>query len=407
MAYSATRHSPTLNEPAHLVAGLSHWEYGRFELYRVNPPLVRMTAALPVLAAGCESDWSGFYERPGARPVFAIGEDFIKANGERSLWLFTIARWSCIPFSLVGGVVCFLWARELYGTPAGFFALTLWCFSPNILAHGELITPDCAAASLGLLAGYLFWQWLKQPAWSRAAAAGFGLGLCELAKMSWVVLFGLWPLLWLAWRLTDRERDRSYRAWFRQLGQLGVVLLLGLYVLNLGYGFDGTFKRLRDFTFVSRTLTGDEHDGALGNRFLDTPLAALPVPLPEQHLLGMDVQKRDFENYGQPSYLRGEWKDGGWWYYYLYGLWVKVPHGTQLLLLLAIASAVSSARRRDSWRDELVLLSPAVVLMVLVSSQTEFNHHVRYVLPCLPPIFVFAARTARWVFPDRNNKPQN
>jgi len=51
LAYAATRHSPTYNEPGHLVAGISHWQFGRFELYRVNPPLSHMVAALPVLAA--------------------------------------------------------------------------------------------------------------------------------------------------------------------------------------------------------------------------------------------------------------------------------------------------------------------------------------------------------------------
>jgi hypothetical protein len=50
LAYSATRHSPTHLEPAFLAAGISHWQFGRFELYRVNPPLVRMFTALPLLA---------------------------------------------------------------------------------------------------------------------------------------------------------------------------------------------------------------------------------------------------------------------------------------------------------------------------------------------------------------------
>src|SRR5579871_864754 len=46
-AYSATRDSPTHLEAATLVSGISHWQFGRFELYRVNPPLVRIVAAWP------------------------------------------------------------------------------------------------------------------------------------------------------------------------------------------------------------------------------------------------------------------------------------------------------------------------------------------------------------------------
>jgi len=37
LAYSAQVQSPTLNELAHLVAGISHWKFGRFEVYRTNP----------------------------------------------------------------------------------------------------------------------------------------------------------------------------------------------------------------------------------------------------------------------------------------------------------------------------------------------------------------------------------
>jgi hypothetical protein len=122
LAYSAYVHSPTLNEPGHLVAGLSHWRYGRFEVYRVNPPLVKMISALPVMAVGYEEDWSTFYESRGARPESAMGEDFIAANGERSFFLFMIARWACIPFSWIGAITCYFWARDLYGRPAGVLA---------------------------------------------------------------------------------------------------------------------------------------------------------------------------------------------------------------------------------------------------------------------------------------------
>src|SRR5690606_29697786 len=65
LAYSATRHSPTLNEPGHLVAGLTHWEFGRFEVYRVNPSLTHYIAAIPVLIAGYETTGAGSMIPPG------------------------------------------------------------------------------------------------------------------------------------------------------------------------------------------------------------------------------------------------------------------------------------------------------------------------------------------------------
>src|SRR5690606_30439573 len=66
LAYGALVHSPTLNEPGHLAAGMSNWKFGRFDIYKVNPPLVRMTAAVPVMLVGAETKWDGYYEGAGA-----------------------------------------------------------------------------------------------------------------------------------------------------------------------------------------------------------------------------------------------------------------------------------------------------------------------------------------------------
>lgn len=71
IVWSATRHSPTYDEVAWLPAGLSHWELGRFELARVNPPLARMIAALPVILVPHEVDWTRYSVFPGARRRFA------------------------------------------------------------------------------------------------------------------------------------------------------------------------------------------------------------------------------------------------------------------------------------------------------------------------------------------------
>jgi 4-amino-4-deoxy-L-arabinose transferase-like glycosyltransferase len=394
LAWGAGRHSPTFDEPPHLAAGISHWQFGRFELYRVNPPLVRMVAALPVLAVGAKSDWTEFYERPGVRPVFQIGKEFVAANGQRSFWLFTLARWACIPFSLLGGYICFRWARELYGDLAGFLALSLWCFSPNIIAHGQLITPDVAATALGVTAAYVFWKWLKAPVWSRALLAGLVLGLAELAKMTWIILFGLWPLLWFFWNCSHADTRLSWRTWRRQTPQLIGILVIALYVLNLGYGFDGSFRKLQDFQFVSQTLSGAELVSyGNGNRFADSWLGAVPVPFPKNYLLGMDVQKRDFESFSRPSYLRGEFRDRGWWYYYLYAAAVKVPLGTWLLLLLVLVILGRQATP-TKWQDHTILLLPAVAVFSLVSSQTVFSHHFRYVLPVFPFVFIAISRVA-------------
>ncbi len=421
LAYSATRHSPTHLEPAFLVSGISHWKLGRFELYRVNPPLVRMIAAIPVLAVGCETDWSQFHDAPGSRAEFPLGEDFVKANGPALIPLFFYARWACIPFNLMGAYFAYRWAKELYrNAAAGFVTLVLYVFEPNLLAHGELITPDGACTAFGILAGYTFWRWLKQPTWGRACLAGLALGFAELTKLSWLILFGLWPVLWLIWNRIEPETVntghhkvegqfstiRAFRSLFSALrssstSQLALLLLLAIYVINLGYAFDGFGTQLSQFKFVSATLTGLSKAGSPGNRFQDTWLGELPIPLPKQYVLGFDSQKKDLETFGHQSYLRGEWKETGWWYYYLYGLLVKVPCGTWGLFGFAVLAKILTRNGSASFRDELVLLAPALTLLVVVSSQTTFNIHLRYVFPSLAFFLIFCGRCSLYFFPWR------
>ncbi len=145
LGWAASRHSPVWDEAGHLVAGISHWEHGRFDLYRVNPPLVRMVATVPVVLAHPRSCWRLYDDRPGVRSERSIRKDFYVANGDRAFWLHILARWGSLPFSLLGAMICWQWARKLYGEASGILALVLWCFSPNILAHGQLITPDVGA----------------------------------------------------------------------------------------------------------------------------------------------------------------------------------------------------------------------------------------------------------------------
>src|SRR5262249_23190508 len=116
--------------------------------------------------------------------------------------------------------------------------------------------------------------------------------------------------------------------------QLFGILMIALNVLNLGYGFEDSCRKLDSFQFISRTLGGRDAHEIPGNQFRGTWLGSMPVPVPANFLLGIDQQRYDFEK-GKWSYLNGEQKMGGWWYYYLYALGVKTPVGTLAIFVLA------------------------------------------------------------------------
>lgn len=388
LAWGAVVHSPTIDEPVHLTAGLRHLKEGRFDLDRGNPPLANTVGALPVALMAPLLDWGSV---PASRQVAL---DFVEANGVRIFWYTTVGRWACIPIALVGGIICYRWARELYGCTSGLLALTLWCFSPNVIAHGQLITGDMSAMAFGLLAFYAFWRWLCRPTAGRAVLAGVALGFSELAKFVWVISYALWPLLWLVWRSTEKKGPPR-----RELVHIVLLLALSVGVINLGYGFRGTLQPLGRFR-LGQQLLGDrgKPEGPLDAadyRGWEAWVAAIPVPLPGDYMRGIGEINSLYGIPRRGSYLRGEWKLVGWWYYYIYGLFVKVPLGTWTLIGLAGATTLFGKEYARKWRDELLLVVPIVELLVFVTCVTTMQHHVRYVMPVLPFAFVFSSKLAR------------
>ncbi len=106
-----------------------------------------------------------------------------------------------------------------------------------------------------------------------------------------VVFFPLWPVLWIVWRLGGPHPSPhpkgnaltpgpspdagegttgphpsplpkgegttvGIRGWKREVAQLAVMLCLAVYVINVGYGFEGSLKPLGDYRFVSRMFRG-------------------------------------------------------------------------------------------------------------------------------------------------------
>ena len=95
LCWNGASHSPTINEIGHIPAGISHWQYGVFHIYRVNPPLPRMVATIPILLRGVKTDWTNYDLNPLARNEVSLGIKFANVNGSDTFRVFTISRWAC------------------------------------------------------------------------------------------------------------------------------------------------------------------------------------------------------------------------------------------------------------------------------------------------------------------------
>ena len=408
MAVSAWSDSAIVNEDSRLASGVYYWKTGDYSLFHVNPPLVSLVGALPSVLSGAESVSRADvgFSRDG-RDEYRAGGIFVKKNPRFRFLLFA-GRLCCILLLLAGFTASVWFSRAVWGAAAGYWTLGIVLFSPYILGHGHLMTPDAISGMFAVAAVYFFWRWLRAPGTGTAFAAGLALGIAELTKFTLLIFYPLFPVLWLIYRF-PKSALKPAVSLPRQLWHFVLIVAVSLLVINMGYFFEGTGKPLRSFTFRTALFTGCgsykdvPFDG--GNRFngsgtrLETALGYLPMPLPKNFVQGIDTQRLDFEA-GMPSYLRGTWSNRGWWYYYLYATLLKNPLGTIGLFLLALFCTFFLRGYNADWRDELVVLLPGIALLAFVSSQTGFSIHSRYVIPALQFFFLWSSKAARAFTPE-------
>jgi len=434
---SLVHENPTIDEVVHLPAGVTYWQKGTFKLYHHNPPLFKLLAAWPVVRSDVVTAplYDSPYWRDDPPNKAGFAHEFMRLNAAIFFEMFTRSRLLMPLFSVVGALAVFFWSRRLYGVGGGLLSLALWIFCPNILAHARLITSDVSAASFGVLATFVFWLYLKKPTWGRALLAGLCLGLAQLTKFSLLLLYGIWPLLWLIQEVATPHTGR-WRRIGRAAAQGVAMVALSVFVIDVGYGFEGVGKPLGDFQFVSEPLTVRRErplffvprpkpwqleariqEGRV-NRFRGTWLGRVPTPLPAHYVLGFDDQKLEADGVwkrflvsldegdqmgpegdvkaGYPVYLDGVLQQKSWWDYYLRALAYKVPEGTWTLLVLSWVVLAVSRRARAPWPDEVTLLVVPVTVLVIMTAFTNINLGLRYVLPIFPYLFISAGKLVPW-----------
>ncbi|HID21369.1 MAG TPA: glycosyltransferase family 39 protein, partial [Planctomycetaceae bacterium] len=372
--------SVTHDEYWHLPVGLLHWRTARFDFDRLNPPLIRLWAALPLLATDAQVD-------PAPADLLGYGDMFLQRNGKTYRRLFLLARGMIVVLSVLTGLVLARWAEQWFGGKAACLAALLWFADPNVLAHGSLVTTDVGAAFFFVLTLYLLWRWARERKRRQAIAFGVWLGLAQLAKYTCVLLVPVSIVLWFAWRPRQRPADAGRAAAdgaARSLvGQWGLALALSLVVINAGYLFRGSGTPLRQYRFQSQMLRG------LADRM--GWLADVPVPLPADYLLGLDAQRHVMEG-KHPVFLDGQWRTDGFRSYYVKTLIYKLPHSVHWLLLVSLVLLLDRGdpdrRRRFS---SLWLLLP-FGLLVALASFSRMQLGLRYVLPVLPLLYLVVAQ---------------
>jgi hypothetical protein len=412
-------YSNTWDEPEHLAAGIELLDRGKYEYDTEHPPLARVFLAIGPFIAGAHSF--------GTPPPEGTSEGLHILYMKGAYWRdLTLARLGMLPFLVLLLVATWLWARRLLPSEgAALLAVVLTVSVPPVLGHAALASLDVAAAATILLALYALQCWMVSARLRDAVFFGLTSGIAVVTKFSSVPFIGVSLIAlslthWAALRGAGLQSQPAAAApaaaapavaapsagdpgiWQRRAGGLALAALVALAPVWVAYGprlYDPAGVAFRFNWAVSYLLQQHGLAHAFG-----VLLSHLPLPRELKDLANGVVAVKAHNDSGHLSYLLGETRLTGWWYFYLVALAVKTP----IPLLIAgpvglVALALRGLRRGDSWA--LAPLAAVAAMLVFASAVSRINIGIRHILIVYPFLALGAAHLTVYLWRALRSPP--
>jgi hypothetical protein len=384
--HTAKTDSVSWDESQHLYSGWLSWKHADFGFNPEVPPLVKMWCAIPLLHRHLtEPPYTG---DPFKKEGFVLGQRFLEENGIDRILI--PARTMAGILSLLLAMTIFLMASEMFGEKAGLFALALFCFDPNFLAHGGFVTTDIGASLTLLLSIFCFYRVLKRPSVGRIVVLGIAVGMTLTAKFTGIFVIPMLVLISLL-DLWKRRRDDDSD----EKGASGRQLTLSILTASLiGFLFIWMIYRFR---YDARPSTLSLHPGT--DQFLQELTSSLSRSimlwvskhhlLPEAYIYGLADTKISAASL--PSYLFGHLTHRASRWYYPAAFTIKSTLPFLILLCITVFAVVS--KRWSALREVIVLAVPPAVLFIIAST-SDIGIGFRHLLPIFPMLYILIAGCA-------------
>jgi predicted membrane-bound mannosyltransferase len=392
MLHAIRGESLTWDEGDHIFAGYESLKTHDFGFNPEHPPMVKMIAALPLLSLDLRvpPNQNRFFKMES----YFDGRDLLYHNGPANgghygaNTLIFRARLFASIFGIIAALLVFLGTTEMFSLTAGLIALILFCFEPNLLAHGAYVTTDMSAACTIFATIYAFWRWLQRPTPARLIVTGLVAGIALAAKHSTILLAPMLFLIAAGALYIQRRQSQSSAApnsttarpritIAHMLGACVAITVIAAVVLWAFYGFRYSARpaglalspTLAEYV---QPLAAHEAKGIL--------LFARLHLLPESWLYGLADVRRVANGY--PSFLLGRVYPHGTWFYFPVLFFIK---STLAMLVLLALTLFAMARRWLRFTFELYCMLVPPILYFVVSMTSHLNIGARHILP----VFLF------------------
>ncbi len=393
-----SRFSHTWDEPSHMATGLERLDLGTYYYEHQHPPLARMALAAGPYLDGHRSGRASMPVRTDFWDRMIQGFD----DGRRVLYqegayerVLTLARVGVLPFLLIGLLATYAWARRIIGAWPGVLALFLLATIPPFLGNAGLATLDVPMTGLSVASLLAFCLWLERPRPWSGAVFGALAAAAIMAKFSAIPFLAVSfaaIFLWRVWVERQKPGPGVVSSYVKS-GVLATAVMLLVFWACYGFGFESIADRAnRPYESVEAVFGPGSALSHVVSNVLEMRL--VPNFIPEIWRGIEDV--RYHNDIGHLSFLLGEVRTKGWWYYYLVGLGVKTPLPVLIVGLFGIGLMLRESLRKRDWR----IATPAVAfiaILVFASVYSSINIGIRHVLILYPLLAIAAAYALLWL----------
>jgi hypothetical protein len=383
--------SQTSDEPAHIATGMEWLQWGTYNFEPLHPPLARIAVAAGPYLSGLRL--------LDHRNLWIEGNELLLARGDY-LRNLSLARAGVLPFFLLATFLVWHWARSRYGIRAAVVATFLFTTSPLVLAHAGVATTDMAATATFTAALFTYIGFLERPTIGRATFFGVAAGLALLSKFSALIFLPACCVTillsrWLAIRRTKTNTLPQKR--IRPIAVAAAVIFLTVW---MGYRCSlssATTAAARPHYTIDQMFgtSGSLHNAA----YTVAEYPFIPAPAFFQGL----AKLRFKESVGHKSYLLGEVRETGWWYFFPVALAIK---STIPFLVLGAVGIFYLVNFNGPPEERWISLAPVVAAgtILLVCAPSHINIGVRHILPIVPVLAIIGGLGASQLWCDARTR---
>ncbi len=285
--WSSFGDSLTVDESPHIVAGYSYVVEGDYRLNPEHPPLLKLLSGISIWIGDKLTSQDIYF--PNNIPSWTekvnaqwdMGYAFLFKSGNDAN---TVIWWARLPTILILllGVIYIAYSVNYHTNSKNIAIISsiLYAFSPNVIAHGRLVTTDLIA-SLAFLVVIDFWiRYLKHPNWKHIFYLTLSIGFAFLSKFSTILLIPLLFLTGISYIFIKYWQDKK-------LLSKNFILIRDFIIIGLG-----VFFIINLFYFIT-----------MRNMSIDTQLVLIKESFPQENQIS-DLTKQTLSQIIQTPGLR-------------------------------------------------------------------------------------------------------